>query len=176
MKKVMMLGLMCLTLSGDQAVLAQSTTSNDKNTAISSPQISGVMIRKFVKRRHRSRRLGGARKEFTDRINIFQSVDVQYDEQARKWRIATEATDSAWTPRRNVGMWIKYDEPSGLLVISLVQENRNQWTLKQHPKIKVTIDKDRSTFRLDFMGNFEGTNEGGYNYNWMQGSRLLVTR
>ena len=179
MKKTIVLSLVCFVSLCGEAVVAQDTTVSTQTTTTTRSEVQGTMIRKFVKRRQRTseRRDGkGGRKEFTDRLAVFLNVDVQFDTKAEQWRIVTEVADLAWKPARSVGMWVKYHEPSGDLVISLLEEDRNQWTLPRHEKIRVTIAKDKSWFKLEFLANFEGTNDEGYNYNWMKGSWLRVTR
>jgi hypothetical protein len=181
MKKIMMIGLVSLTLLGGQAVLPQGSASNNQSTAVARPVITGFMKRDFVKRIDRRPGIGRlkreGRREFSDRIDTFNNTNVQYDEQARQWNIFAQVRDSKWNRRKKSwDMWVKYNEETGVLIISTTKENRNQWTLKKNPNIKVTIADDRSTFRIDFLANFEGTNDAGYNYNWMTGSWLLVTR
>jgi hypothetical protein len=169
MKRVTILSVVCFVCLFGEAALAQSTAC---------PTIEGVMIRKFVKKQHPGtvERTGVSTREITDRINVFSSPDVYYDKETQQWRIITDAAASTWTGGKTVDMWIKYNEQSGVLIISLVEERRNQWTLKRDPNIKVTIAEDKSSFRLEFLQDFEGTNKEGYNYNWMTGSRLRVTR
>jgi hypothetical protein len=167
MERIMILALLSLTLFEGQAVLAQGSASNDQNTAVARPVIIGEMIRKFAKR--------GSRKR-TETADTFESVSVRYNERSRQWWIFTKATGRDMLPGRTWDTWIKYNERTGLLVISQVAENRNQWSVKNTRRVKVEIDKDKTTFRLDFIGDVNGTNNAGYNYNWMRGSWLLVTR
>jgi hypothetical protein len=176
MKKIMMIGLMCLMLIGAQSILAQNTDNN----AVS-PVITGKMRRDFVKRINRNgdfmRLPRSGSEKASETIDRFNNANVQYDKQSQQWNIFAQVRSSTWNRRKKSwDMWIKYNEKSGLLIISTTKENRNQWTLKKNPKIKITIADNKSTFRLDFLKNFEGTNNAGYNYNWMQNSWLLVTR
>jgi hypothetical protein len=179
--KITMLSLMCLMLSGGQAVLAQSPTSNEEVAVTVKPDITGLMRRDFVKRIAREpgfmrlKRYGSEKS--SELLDTFNNANVTYDGQTRQWNIFTQARNSKWNRRKKSwDMWIKYNEETGLLVISTTKENRNQWTLKKDPSIRVTIAEDKSMFHLEFLKNFEGTNDAGYHYNWMQGSRLFVTR
>lgn len=179
----MVLGAMCLTVLVSQIVFAQTAPGENKPTAPVAPVVTGVMRRDFVKRIDRDADLVGfgalkreGREEYSESVNTFHNAEVKYDEQAKQWNIFAQARDSKWSRRkRSWNMWIKYNEETGTLIISITKENRNQWELKRHPNIKVTTEGGK-LFEVKFLASFEGTNDGGYNYNWMPGSWLRATR
>src|SRR5687768_14368186 len=127
--------------------------------------VTGNMTRVFAK---------PGEPKLTDFVT-FEHGQVRYNR--RQWAIFTTATFQRQTPYRftRAPMWIKYNERTGLLTISIIGENRKQWTLNNHPNVEVTIADDRSTLNLKFTGDVEANREGGH-YNWMKDSWLRATR
>ena len=71
---------------------------------------------------------------------------------------------------------ITYHQPTDRLHIIIdLDRKRLSWNLIKPTKVEVTIAPDKSSFRLDFLGNIETTNHAGRHYNFMKGSWLVAT-
>jgi hypothetical protein len=162
-----MIGLVCLALSGGQAVLAQATTPNNEASTVARPVIRGEMLRKLVIR--------GKTPRDTLVLDTFTNVRVRYDQGTKQWSIFTVAS-SSMVERRPFNLWVKYNERTGRLIISTTKENRNDWSVGFTRRVKVTIAEDKSTLRLDFLMDLTATAPSAKDYNWMKGSWLEVTR
>jgi hypothetical protein len=175
MRKMMMLGVMCFTLLGGQAVLAQSTAPRNQATSLDTSSATGTLDIRYKRR-------GGRARDW--RIRDISNVVLSYNE--------FDPTNRTWTwhmsgflggfyegphdSRKRKRTDITYHQPTDRLHIIIdLDRKRLSWNLIKPTKVEVTIAPDKSSFRLDFLGNIETTNHAGRHYNFMKGSWLVAT-
>lgn len=137
---------------------------------------SGLMTKWFIKKKHSSSDLfSPRRRRYSQTLYKFDSFnfsEANYDSEARSWRLVGQISDSA--KGKTAPMWIIYQEWNGLLKISLHRENNVMWTIPKKNEMKVTIAEDRSSFKLEFLKNFEGKGRAGSDHFWLKDSWFLA--
>lgn len=179
MKKSLILCLIFLALAQGQNLVAQTGKSDLISAKLQTPlDVTGEMVKTFRKKKESSSSLTKPRRTRYStsiyKLDRFRFTEVNYDPQAKEWRLAGEAADSR--TGKVIPMWIRYQEWNSLLQISLVRQRAIMWSIPRTDSIKVTIPDDKSSFRLDFLKTIEGNGRAGSDHFWEKDSWLLAPR